>query len=210
MKEWIVKNWYLLVVHLVGIFALILALGDWNFSQKILLCSMIFIQLHFFEEFSCPGGFPYVGVKIELKKEHLPPTEWSLNNASAFWGNEWFAIAVYLSALLFPNIKFLTLAVVLFAFIELLGHLVIFNILLKKFYNPGLYTTLFGLVPLALVYIIKMPMGEMYQWSHYLIALIWIVCNYWIAFRSPIYEYFGRKTKYSVTDEEMKLAKRYM
>ena len=62
MKNRIIKNWYLISAYIVGLFALMLALGEWNLTQKMLLGSMIFIQFHFFEEFAFPGGFPWVGV----------------------------------------------------------------------------------------------------------------------------------------------------
>lgn len=52
-----------------------------------------------------------------------------------------------------PNIPFLTLAVMIFAFAELAMHLFFFNLSLKKWYNPGLLTTLVGLVPVSVYYL---------------------------------------------------------
>lgn len=210
MKNWIIKNWYLLSVYVASSFALILALGNWNFTQKILLCSIIFIQLHFFEEFACPGGFPWIGMKIELKMTENDPKKWPLNNASAFWGNQWFAVLVYLLPLFLPQIKFLTLAAIIFAFAELLMHLVYFNIALKTWHNPGIFTVVFGLVPLSVAYLYSIWGTGLYSWLDLVIAFIWIVINYLIAFQSPIYKYLGKKTEYSFSEEEVNRAAKYM
>lgn len=210
MKNWILKNWYLISVYIASFIALILALGDWNFTQKMLLGSMIFIQLHFFEEFEFPGGFPWVGMKVEMKIVEDDPQKWPLNNASAFWGNQWFAVTVYLLPLFLPQVHFLTLAVMIFAFTELLGHLIIFNIALKTWYNPGTFTAVFGLVPLSVVYLFKTLGTGLYSWLDLVIAIVWIGFNYWVAFRSPIYQTLGKKSEYAFSTEEVNRASKYM
>lgn len=210
MKKWIFKNWYHISVFVASLFALILALGNWNFTQKILLCSMIFIQLHFFEEFGFPGGFPWIGMKVEMKMVENDPKKWPLNNASAFWGNQWFAVFVYLLPLFLPQVRFLTLAAIIFAFAELIMHLGFFNIALKTWYNPGSFTAVFGLVPLSLVYLYKTLGTGLYSWMDLIIAFIWILFNYWMAFRSPIYKYLGKKSEYAFSNEEVNRASKYM
>jgi hypothetical protein len=210
MKNWILKNWYLIAVYIASLFVLILVLGSWNFTQKILLAGMIFIQLHFFEEFAFPGGFPWVGMKVEMKMVDDDPKKWSLNNASAFWGNQWFAAAVYLLPLFLPQVHFLTLAAIIFAFAEFLVHFVFFNLSLKTWYNPGLFTAAFGLVPLSIVYLSKTLGIGIYSWFDLVIALVWAGFNYWMAFRSPIYQTLGRKSEYAFSDEEVNRAAKYM
>lgn len=210
MKKWIIKNWYLISAYIAGFFGLALALGDWSFTQKILLGSMIFIQLHFFEEFAFPGGFPWVGMKVEMRMVEDDPKKWPLNNLSAFWGNQWFAVAVYLLPLFIPQVRFLTLAVMVFAFAEILMHLVIFNIALKKWYNPGMFTAVFGLVPLSMAYLFKTLGTGLYTWLDLGIAIVWIGFNYWMAFRSPIYQALGKKSNYAFSAEEVNRASRYM
>lgn len=209
MKNRIIKNWYLISVYIASLFALALVLGDWNYTQKTLLGSMIFIQLHFFEEFGFPGGFPWLGMKVEMKMLEDDPKKWPLNNASAFWGNQWFAVAVYLLPLFLPQVKFLTLAVIIFGLIELIGHLIVFNVAIKSWYNPGSFTSLFGLAPISIVYFSKILSTGLYSWLDLVIAIIWIVFNYFIAFRSPIYNALGKKSQYAFSDDEVNRA-RYM
>lgn len=206
----IVKNWYYIAAYIAGLFALVIALGDWNFTQKMLLTGMVFIQFHFYEEFGFPGGFAWVGLKIERGKVDDDPKKWPLNNASAFGGNEWFAVVVYLLPLFLPQVRFLTLAVFVFAFLELLGHLLIFNIGIKSWYNPGLLTTAFGLVPVSIFYFSKTLGTGLYTWLDLGIAIVWIASNYWFAFLSPICKALNKKTEYAFSEEEVSRSARYI
>lgn len=210
MKNYIIKNWYYISVFIASIIVLIIVLGNWDFTQKMLLGGLFFIELHFFEEFGFPGGFPWVGVKVELHKENTSPKTWELNNASAFFGNQWFAAAAYVLALLLPKVRFITLAAMFFAFAELIMHLIVFNIGVKSWYNPGLYTTIFGLVPISVVYFLSLIGNNPYSLIDFLLAVVWIAFNYWFAFRSPVYKAFGKKTQYSFSDDEINRASRYM
>ncbi|EFR43476.1 hypothetical protein [Streptococcus pseudoporcinus] len=132
MKNFLIRQWYNISVYVAGFLGLVLAVGNWSLEGKLILASTIFIFLHFFEEFGFPGGFPWVAIKVELKLEEDDATKWELNSLSSWFGNWWFALAVYILALLLPGVKFLTLAVFLFAFAELLMHGIFFPVSLKK------------------------------------------------------------------------------
>jgi len=204
-----IKNWYYIAVYVAGIFALIVAIGDWNLREKTLLAGLIFIFLHFYEEFGYPGGFPWIGMKIELNIKDNNPKNWPLNQVSSMFGNVWFAVFVYLLPLFLPDVRFLTLAAVIFAFPEVLGHGIIFNIKLKTWYNPGLFSSIFGLLPVSIVYLSSAL--HLYTWIDLVLALIWIVLNYWVAFLSPIFKRLGAMSdKYAFTEEEVNRAEKYM
>ena len=47
----IVKNWYNIAVYIALAVTVVLALGEWAETQRILLASLAVIHLHFFEEF---------------------------------------------------------------------------------------------------------------------------------------------------------------
>lgn len=137
------------------------------------------------------------------------PQNWPLNLVSSFFGNMWFAVLVYLLPLFLPNIRFLTLAAVIFAFIEAIGHLCVFNIAMKVWYNPGLITAVFGLTPVSVYYLNKSA-GQ-YHWSDFILAFVWILFNYWISFRSPIYNRLGNMShRYAFNDDEVFGVGRYM
>lgn len=136
-------------------FSFCLSIIFWKlgFTSAVTTYFGLFIQLHFFEEFGFPGGFPLITMLVELKSVETDTSKWDLNHLSAFFGNQWFAVIVYLLPIFCPNIPFLTLAVMIFAFAELAMHLFFFNLSLKKWYNPGLLTTLVGLVPVSVYYL---------------------------------------------------------
>lgn len=206
-----IKNWYYVSVYIAAAFALILALGNWDLRQKMLLGSTFFIFLHFFEEFAFPGGFPYVGVKVELGIKDMDTSKWPLNQVNALFGNFCFAVLVYILPLFLSNVRFLTLAAAIFAFAEVLMHLVVFNIALKKWYNPGLLTAVFGLLPISLFYFSQVWSQHLYSGKDLILALVWIVFNYWLTFRSPIYKDLGKMSdRYGFTEEEVNRGKRYM
>lgn len=210
MRQYIIRHWYQIAVYVAGAYGLILALGQWNLTQRTLLASLMFIHLHFYEEMGFPGGFPWIGMTVELNMDSEDPRQWELTELSSFFGNGWFAVVVYLLPLLLPQLRFLTLASVVFAFAEVAMHLFYFNITMKVWYNPGLLTSVFGLLPLSVNYLARtIPTGT-YNWLDLAMALIWIILNYWIAFRSSLYKKLGTYKTYSFTSEEVERARPYM
>lgn len=118
----------------------------------MILVSLIFSFLHFFEEFGFPGGFAGIAMKAELNIDVESPSDFPLNHVNAWFGNWWYAFAVYLLPLFFQKWHYMTLAVALFAFAELIMHGVFFPICIKKIYNAGLITTVIGLVPTSIIF----------------------------------------------------------
>lgn len=208
MKKWIMK-WYEFMPYVAGCYALILAFGHWSFQGKILLASIICIHLHFYEEFGLPGGFAWGGIKVEMKKVSPDVSKWPLNQASALFGNEWFAIVVYLLALLCPQWRWTILAVFLFAYLEFLMHWVIFNIGLRTWYNPGAWTAVI-LTILSIIYLCNYVPTERFSWPDVIISLLWVGLNYWIGFRSPLFKYFNNKQKYTFTQDDLEKSRPYM
>lgn len=78
------KNWYHFEVYIAGIYIIMLGMGNWSNQGKILILGLIFIHLHFFEEFGFPGGFAFGGIKVERKVVDRDVSKWPLNHLSAF------------------------------------------------------------------------------------------------------------------------------
>ena len=55
-----VNRWAECSVFMAGLVALLAILLPLTLTQKLLLASIVFLFLHFFEEFSWPGGFAYM------------------------------------------------------------------------------------------------------------------------------------------------------
>lgn len=208
--DWITRRWHWISVFLAGACVVVLAMGDWDLRGKTILAATALLFMHFYEEFGFPGGFPWVGLHVEMHVDDTDATKWSLNRLNSMFGNWWYAVVVYLAALALPDVRFMTLAVVLFAFVEVLMHLVVFDIALRKWYNPGLLTAVFGLMPISIAYIVQTGLAG-FTWVDAVLAIAWIVLNYWIAFRSPLYTWMGSKSgRYAFSHEEVMRSKPYM
>ena len=131
-----VNNWATISLILAVIVALIINFASFNFTQNILLALIVCLLLHFYEEFGFPGGFPYVGMKVLMNSKEKNPARWGANNLNSLFGNWGFLFLVYVLPLMIPSIRFLTLAAILFSFLEFFMHAILFNRKLKTFYNP--------------------------------------------------------------------------
>lgn len=205
-----IMQWYNFMPYISVFYALVLGIHDWDLTRRALLLSIIVIHLHFYEEFGLPGGFAWGGIKVEMRHVSKHVAEWPLNQLSALFGNEWFAIVVYLPALFLTQYHWLTLAVIIFAFVELLVHMVVFNVGLKTWYNPGLVTSLFGLTPISIWYLYHvLPTGQ-YNWWDLAYALCWLAFNYWVAFRSQLFQFYNNQKQYTFTATDLSKSAPYM
>lgn len=210
-KHSFLYNWYYISVWVAGLLAVILTVGGWNNREKLLLGSAAVLFLHFFEEFGFPGGFAPVGMKVELHITDKDARLWPLNQLNSMIGNWLFAVLVYLLPIFLPDVKFMTLAAAVFGFAEVLMHAVIFNAALKKWYNPGLVTAVFGLLPISIWYLSTIWGQRLYSMGDIALAIIWIAFNYWLVFRSPLYKRLGAMSdRYAFTPEEVARGDRFV
>ncbi|MGM9537987.1 MAG: HXXEE domain-containing protein [Candidatus Onthomonas sp.] len=210
-KRTFLYNWYNVSVAIAGLLAVVLAIGDWDVRQRMLLGSSVVIFLHFFEEFAFPGGFAPMGIRVELRITDPDAHQWPLNQLNSMVGNWLFAVLVYLLPLFLPNVKFLTLAAAVFCFAEVLMHAVVFNIATKRWYNPGLATAVCGLLPISVWYFSNIWGQHLYSGVDIALALVWILFNYWLGFRGPLYKKLGAMSdRYAFTPEEVAKGAKYL
>ncbi|HAT53923.1 MAG TPA: HXXEE domain-containing protein [Lactobacillus sp.] len=206
----LIKHWYEIEVYIAGFYVLLLVMGSWSLLQKTLLLGLVFIHLHFFEEFGFPGGFAWGGIKVEMGHVSADARLWPLNQLSSLWGNEWFAIIVYLLPLFFPQMRWLVLGAIIFAYFEFLMHVVIFNLGLHSWYNPGSLTAVFGLTLSSSWGLWQLRTQNLFNWKDLIISLLWIFINYWIAFRSPAFKFFNNKKKFTFSRQDVLKSDKYM
>lgn len=96
-----------------------------------------------------------MGVKVLLGKAETDSTKWNCNNLNSMLSNWASLVLIYLLPLFIPEAKFLTIGAIVLSIGEILMHLVLFNVKLKTFYNPGLITGLFGIGTVVIVYLIR-------------------------------------------------------
>lgn len=193
-----VNHWYTISLILAILIIPIIIFAPLDFTQKILLALIVCILLHFFEEFGFPGGFPYIGMKVLMNSKEKNPAKWGANNLCSLFGNWGFMILIYFVPF-FTDIKFFTLAAVLFTFLEFFMHVVLFNKKLKSIYNPGLLTALFGMTPISIYYFYETYGQNLYSFSEYILAIIWCIAVFIFCFRSPIYWKLGKISGYPFT-----------
>lgn len=194
-----VNRWQVVSLILAVILVPIIILSPLEFTQKILLSLIVCILLHFFEEFGFPGGFPYVGVKVLLNSNETNPRKWGANNLNSLFGNWGFMLLIYVVPLVITEIKFLTLAAILFSFLEIFMHAILFNVKLRTLYNPGLFTALFGMIPISIFYFYETYGQGLYDISDYIFAFVWCMAVFRFCFRSPLYWKLGKLPGYPFT-----------
>lgn len=205
MARWFFRNWYWLngAIASLATIALVVLWADLSVIQRLMLGQFIVINLHFVEEFRLPGGFPLIANTVEKKSDK--PTHYPLNQWNACAGNNWFAVVVYLPAFIWHETTWLTLAVTLFGFLEVVMHLGAFNVLLRNWFNPGLVTSLFGFLPLGIVYFVHaVSTGGQIAWWEWAVAAAWPVANYFIVFNWLLTAVLAsRDTRFPFTADEM-------
>lgn len=66
-------------------------------------------------------------------------------------------------------------------------------------------------MPLSIWYLVQTVPTGLFTWVDLALALVWIVFNYWLVFRSPLYKHLRKKSdRYAFTEEEVMLTRRYM
>ena len=175
-------------------------LGDWDAREKYLLVSAAFLCLHFFEEFGFPGGFPYMGVKILLGNSETDSTKWNCNNLNTMLSNWASLVLLYLLPLFLPGVRFLTIGAIVLSIGEIVMHLLLFNVRMKTFYNPGMITGLFGIGTTVIVYFVTAFDPSIYAWYDVVLGILYFFVSFWFCFRSPMYWRIGAKAGFPLTD----------
>ena len=196
----IINNWHTVSIGLAAVSACIFLMGDWNATQKYLLASAVFLCLHFFEEFGFPGGFPYMGVKVLLGSAETDSSKWDVNNLNAMLSNWMALLLLYLLPLFIPGARFLLIGAIVLSIGEIIMHLLLFNIRLKQFYNPGLITGLFGIGTVVIIYLFTAFNPSMYVWYDYVLGILYFFASFFFCYRSPMYWSLGRIKGYPLSD----------
>lgn len=204
-----IDNWYNISVLFAGVVFVVIGVGDFDARATMILASTGLIFMHFFEEFGFPGGFPWIGLHVEMGITDTNTKSWSLNSLNSMIGNWWFILAVYVPALIFPQATFLLVAVGVMAVLEVLMHLIGFNVGLRSWYNPGLATAIM-LIVVALPYFVPAIAAGTFGWLDLLFGVVWVVFNYWLVFRSPLYKWLGTKTRFAFPEQEVLKASKYI
>lgn len=206
--KFLLKNWYN-INGIVGIITIIAAAIFWNemhFLQGLDILNFGVLNLHVFEEFRFPGGFPMFANTMFAMKNSPRPNRYPLNRMSALLTNWVTAFVLYVPPIIWPNAVWFGLAPILFGgAAQLLMHGIYNNILLKRFYNAGLCAVVFGHVPIMIVYIHYIITHNMVTVSDWIWGIVIMSVWYVVGVRIIINKTFEDiDSPYPFSDEEMR------
>lgn len=204
MKIWR-RYWYLFG----GVLFVLLAffMGLWGCYhllriQVILIFSWMAMLVHQAEEYAFPGGMPSI-TNMAAFREKEAPDRYPFNAQQCWICNVFLCYAFYILAILFPNVIWLGASQVLCALVQLAAHGFLINYSLKSFYNPGLGSTVFLQIPVAIWYIghvlTIMPEKSAQLWIGIPGAMIAML----ICFIVPVFVLRSRKSRYPFQEEEL-------
>lgn len=194
-------NWAYLNLAIAALACVLLAAlwGSLSVTQRFLMGALVFINLHFVEEFIWPGGFQIIGNTAEMCSPN--PTYEPLNQLSAFFGNNFVMVFAFLLPIVFPDQMWLVLTPAVFAILEVLMHFIFFPVRLGRFYNPGLVTTV-GLAVVMGAYLVwAAPLG-IWTGMDWLLAALWAAFNYVFSFHI-VGRFLLKGEKWAFTEQEI-------
>lgn len=175
-KVWL--SVWLYVITLVSgavIGALIVKWQDWSMQTKIFAFATALLPLHVLEEWRFPGGFHYM-YNVMAKSD--APDRYPMNQMSDMWTN--FIGVIFGVVILAVGVKPIFLVMQLFLCVaEILGHTKggVFSYKTfkakgkKTIYNPGLFTTVFGYLPVAVALIISFVLEISPLWWEWIVGV---------------------------------------
>ena len=129
--------------------------GGWGVEspvERVLWASWIALLLHQAEEYLWPGGFPGFLNRVFFRSGS--PDRYPLNRRSAFWVNVGIGWSSYgLAAILGEQALWLGVATLTVSASNAFFHLVVLNRRGPTLYHPGVATSLFLFLPLAVFFV---------------------------------------------------------
>ncbi|HGD6842974.1 TPA: HXXEE domain-containing protein [Streptococcus agalactiae] len=195
--------WYRFGAILFIILAVILLVfrPDWSMLHYLLYFNFMALLAHQFEEYQFPGGtspiINYVVYDEEELMDRFPGNTQSIMLVNTI------AWLLYIASIAFPQAYWLGLGVMFFSLTQLLGHGFQMNIKLKTWYNPGLATTVFLLVPIACAYIYQASAEGMLTWGDWLGGFIMLIVCVLTSIIAPVQLLKDKKTNYIISPWQM-------
>ena len=147
MKKYM-SNWYYIGGIIFVVLALLLGLFGSQIEpmRRLMIVLYMCLLAHQFEEYAVPGGFPSawnIGVSGETELGDRYP----LNTKSAFIVNICCAYPIYWLGIIFCDVHVLSIFITYFTMGQIFVHGIVMNRKMHTFYNPGVGTAAFIMVP---------------------------------------------------------------
>ncbi len=204
MKFWR-RYWYLIGGALFVVLAFIMGLWGCENLPKIrtiLIFSWMAMLVHQLEEYAFPGGMPSITNMAAFREKEAPEC-YPFNARQCFICNVFLCYAFYILAICFPDVIWLGASQVLCVLVQLGAHALLINFSLKDFYNPGLASTVFLQVPVAVAYIRHVATTMPDQVGQLWIGIPGAFIAMIICFIAPVFIMKRRDNGYPFAEAEM-------
>ena len=198
------KNWYYIGGVLCVVLGATLALhwNDISTLRRLMLVSLMALQLHQLEEYAWPGGFPAV-FNLAVHPTGSRPDRCPLNRLSVLVVNWGVAYLFYAFGIYFSHVIWLGLGVVLVGMAQLGFHGVFVARKMRTLYNPGLFTSAFLFWPIGIYYIWYVVSNGLVQWWMWPVAVVIFVVVAVFGVNGPIALFKNENSPYPFSEEEM-------
>lgn len=196
-------HWYdfgLVFFVLITFYMIFVGVYQLSNVQVILMANFMALLLHQFEEYRLPGGAAIV-INCVLYGEKENYRRYPGNAQSSMIVNI-SAYVFYLLAIFFPQFVWLGLAQSFFGFIQVIGHGIVFNYRMKRWYNPGMLTAIFLHLPIGIYYIFYVSQHGLISCSDYLWGMVTLIIVVLVTIPLPILIYLDVQSPYEFTEEE--------
>ena len=203
--KWYRDNWFYIgaVIFIIQALILIFFRNNMDFLTILMILSFMALNIHQFEEYAFPGGFPMV-MNMAFMGETEVADRYPLNKKSAFVCNVGFMYPVYILGIIFSNQLWLGLAIVLMGVAQIFVHGIAFNKKLGTIYNPGMASIICLFFPLCAIYIWHALSNYDLLWWHWVIAIILQPVLGMGCLMAPIQKMKDKNSPYIWTDKEVK------
>lgn len=176
-KGWL-SCWLYVITGISGVIigVLISRWGVWPLQTKLFAMATALLPIHVLEEWRFPGGFHYM---YNIMDKSETPDRYPMNQLSDMWTN--FIGVIFGCVVLIAGVTpFFCVMQLFLCAAEIFGHTSGGVFSYKRFkdkgkktiYNPGLFTTVFGYLPIAIGLIVSFFTEAAPAWWQIILALV--------------------------------------
>ena len=161
----------------------------------------IALLVHQYEEYEDPGYFPGQFNRGLFKSEQ--PLNYPLNTHNAMCINTAIAYPFYALPVIFPKIKWLGIAPVVFGMAQAVGHGVIFPVASRTKYSPGFLASIFLHTPIGLAYLTALQKQGPVTRADRIKSAVYTVTFAFFGVASPNLFFKNKNSPHAFTEKQM-------
>ena len=161
----------------------------------------IALLVHQYEEYEDPGYFPGQFNRGLFKSDQ--PLNYPLNTHNAMCINTAIAYPFYALPVLFPKVKWLGIAPVVFGMSQAVGHGVVFPVITRTKYSPGFLASIFLHTPIGLAYLTALKTQGPISRAEWRKSIAYAVAFAFFGVASPNVLFKNRHSPHAFTEKQM-------